>query len=212
MFHDAILVLIVVNGLSAGLEAIPTVVDQYEHLLFWVFAISQVVFVAEIGIRLLAYRPALRNFFRDGWNTFDFTIVVVSLLPAIGGLTLVARLFRLLRLLRVVSMSDALRHLAGRRSSLAFVAALFFLSVYILAIAGFHLFGAAIPDAWGDLGRALLSLSSLASPAHAGGVIAALVGYSPWSAVYVVVAYLIGAGSLVGAATSVVGRNEPSTA
>jgi voltage-gated sodium channel len=43
------------------------------------------------------------EFFRDRWNTFDFVIVAVSLVPMVGSLSLAGRVLRPLRLLRVVS-------------------------------------------------------------------------------------------------------------
>lgn len=37
------------------------------------------------------------RYFGDGWNLFDFTAVVVSLIPATGQFATLARLARLLR-------------------------------------------------------------------------------------------------------------------
>jgi voltage-gated sodium channel len=102
-FQDAILFLIIFNGVCLGAEAIPALADQYGEPLFWIFAISQAIFVTEIAIRVLAHWPRVSEFFRDRWNTFDFVIVAVSLVPMVGSLSLAGRVLRPLRLLRVVS-------------------------------------------------------------------------------------------------------------
>ncbi|MFW6191564.1 MAG: ion transporter, partial [Thiohalospira sp.] len=51
-------------------------------------------FLVELAIRM-ASAGKLRDFFRHGWNVFDFVVVVVSLVPAEwAGTALVARLLR----------------------------------------------------------------------------------------------------------------------
>ena len=67
------------------------------------------VFLIEIIIRMLAER-SLIDFFKSGWNIFDFVIVTVSLIP-IESLNsiLLARLVRVFRLLRLVSFIPQFR-------------------------------------------------------------------------------------------------------
>lgn len=164
-FQGFILALIVLNALCMGAEATPALADQYGDWLYWVFLASQAIFVAEITIRVAARAPDVRGFFGEFWNSFDFTIVALSLVPAVGSFTLAARLLRVLRLVRVFSVSDRLRgFFDGVRSGapVVGVATVVLLVLgYVFALSGVYLFGEALPLPWGTLGRALLSVAQL---------------------------------------------------
>jgi hypothetical protein len=162
-FRRLTVTMIVLVALLMGVEAMPAWAAQVETVLLVAFAAAQAWFVFEIAVRLGAHWPRLRTFFADGWNTFDFVVVVLSLVPAVGALALVARLLRVLRLLRVVSGVNVLRAfvrgelpLPARLAATALLAAL---AVYVLALAGFQVFGAfgEGDPAWTDLFRALRS-------------------------------------------------------
>ena len=116
----------------------------------------------EITIRLVAYAPRVHRFFADGWNVFDFTVVALSLIPAVGPFATVARLARLLRALRLVSVVPELRLIVGTmvRSipSMGHVLLLLGLMLYVYAVLGVHLFRAVDPAHWGSLPRAGLTL------------------------------------------------------
>ncbi|MCZ8164440.1 ion transporter [Silanimonas sp.] len=155
--------LIAINAVALGVEALPGVAESFEGLLEGLFAVSTAWFVIEIALRMLAHGKPLGGFFRNGWNTFDTAIVVLSLLPLAGGVAIVARLARLLRLLRLVSGNDLLRSFVERRlpAGLHLLAAAFLLvlSIYAFALAGFHVAGGVLaePGAWADLPSALSS-------------------------------------------------------
>ena len=161
-FQNAILAVIVANAALIGLETSPALWERYGGLFDALNLVVQVVFAVEIAVRLLAHAPRVHGFFRDGWNVFDFAIVALSLLPAAGSFATVARLARLLRALRIVSALPELRLIVATmlRSipSLANVAALLGLILYVYAVVGVHLFGAADPLNWGSLPRAGLTL------------------------------------------------------
>ena len=63
------------------------------------------IFVVELALKLYAHRA---QFWRSGWNIFDFIIIAIALMPATQGFS-VLRALRILRLLRVVSVSPSLR-------------------------------------------------------------------------------------------------------
>lgn len=184
-FDELVLGVIVLSSLAMGIEATPELAESNQGLLDAIFVATQIFFVAEIAVRLLAHWPRPAAFFADGWNVFDFVIVVLSLVPAVGGFALVARLLRALRVLRVISTRDALRgFVAGRRRGLAALPAIVTLGLvlaYLFALSGFYLFGEALPAAWGSLG---LSFGSLGRLAGFRGV-APLVELSPFSWIYV---------------------------
>ncbi|MCI0546527.1 MAG: ion transporter, partial [Candidatus Rokubacteria bacterium] len=119
-------------------------------------------FVAEIAVRLLAHWPHLLRFFRDGWNVFDFLVVAASLLPQAGAFAMVARLARLLRVTRLVSVFPELRLIVNTMlesiPSMGHVLMMLSLLLYTYAILGIYLFREEDPERWGSLGAALLTL------------------------------------------------------
>lgn len=157
-FRSTILFLILLNAFAMGLEAIPDAAAQYGAVLDWVFLVSQIIFVLEI---LARWRVAGREFFKESWNRFDFIVVALSLMPAVGEFALIARIFRVLRVLRSVSVGDVLlasvlRRDAGLRA-IVLAICLLLLSGYVFALTGFHLFGEARPE-WSSLANSVASL------------------------------------------------------
>ena len=165
-FRSTILFLIALNAFAMGLEATPSAAELYATPLAWLFLISQVIFVAEIVARWVTAPRG--EFFKDSWNRFDFVVVALSLAPAIGEFALVARIFRVLRVLRMVSVGDVLcgsvlREDAGTRAILVALL-LVLLSGYVFALSGFHLFGEAMAD-WSSLASSAASLLRSLTPA-----------------------------------------------
>ena len=162
--------LIALSAVALGIEAIPALGEPMTGWLDDFFALTTAWFVVEIVLRMIAHGRPLAGFFRDGWNTFDTAIVVLSLLPLAGGVAILARLLRLLRLLRLISGSDTLRgFVEGRLSVGAHLLAgvlLLALSLYVFAIAGFHLAGGVLAETapWADLPNALGSTLAWSAP------------------------------------------------
>lgn len=161
-FQSFILFVILLTAFSMGLETVPELVDTYFVLFETFFYVTQIIFAFEIFVRVLAFSPHFRRFFDDFWNTFDFTIVVLSFIPGIGSFIIIGRLLRLLRILRVLSVSDRLRNFVNRLED-AFDEALFgglvlIVLGYIFTIAGNYLFFEIDPQRWGSFGRSALSV------------------------------------------------------
>ncbi len=161
-FQWAIIALIIVNGIVVGAETSTVVMSHAGHALYWVNQIILAIFVAEVLLKLWAVWPNVGRYFRDGWNLFDFSIVVVSLIPATGSFATVARLLRLLRVLRLVSAIPELRLIVSTliRSipSMGHVVVLMSILFYIYGVAGYHLFHEHDPTHWKTLGLSLLTL------------------------------------------------------
>lgn len=124
-------------------------------------------FLLEIAIRM-ASAGKLSQFFRHGWNVFDFTVVVVSLVPAEwAGTALVARLLRVFRILRLVSFIPELRVLVNALIQslprLFYVMVMMFVIFYIYAAIGSLLFASINEAMWGNLFRAMLTLFRVAT-------------------------------------------------
>lgn len=161
-FQNSILGVIVFNAAVMGLETSRDLVAAYGPVFTWLNAAVQALFVAELAVRIAARWPRVHRFFGEGWNVFDFAVVAVSFVPAVGPFAMVARLARILRVARLVSAFADLRLIVGTmlRSipSMAHVLLLLALLLYIYAILGYSLFHAHDPKHWGDLGAALQTL------------------------------------------------------
>lgn len=161
-FQNAVLGLILLNAIVIGMETSRSLMAEWSGFFHALNVVFQILFVAEIVIRLAAYTPKYRDFFKSGWNNFDFAVVALSLVPAIGPLTTVARIARLLRVTRLITFSPELRLIIATmlRSipSIGHIAFLMGLLIYVYAVLGVHLFGDIDPSKWGHLGRASLTL------------------------------------------------------
>lgn len=126
-----------------------------------------VFFLIEILIRMAA-EDRLKDFFKKGWNVFDFTIVVVSLIPLDDSeYALIARMLRLFRVMRLISFIPELRVLVSALITalprMGYVALLMFIIFYLYAVIGNLLFADINPKLWGDLGISLLTLFRVAT-------------------------------------------------
>jgi voltage-gated sodium channel len=161
-FQDGVLGVILLTAILIGVETSEPLVAQYRGLFHWAEVVIQAIFVIEIAIRLLACWPRPLRFFTDGWNVFDFAVVAASLLPQAGTFAVVARLARLLRVTRLVSVFPELRLIVSTmlRSipSMGHVLMMLGLLLYVYAVLGLYLFREADPEHWNSLGTALLTL------------------------------------------------------
>ena len=154
--------LILFNAVLIGLETSHDIVNKHGELLHFANDIILGVFIAEALMKITAAAPHFKRYFYNGWNLFDLTIIVLSLIPATGEFALVARMIRVLRVLRLISAVPQLRLIVATlvRSipSMGHVVMLFSILFYIYGVTGFHLFHVVDPDRWGSLGGALLTL------------------------------------------------------
>ena len=161
-FEYFIIALILANAVLLGVETIPQVAGIIGGWIGLGHKITVGVFIVEAALKVFAQWPRPDRYFRDGWNIFDFSIIVFSMIPATGSFAVIARMARLLRLLRLVSAVPELRLIVATlvRSipSMLHIVALMSLMVYVYAIIGYQLFHEHDPEHWRNLGIALLSL------------------------------------------------------
>lgn len=161
-FEYSIIGLILINAVILGLETNPELVKNYNGWFVWLNNIILTVFIIEAILKITAVAPRFSKYFGDGWNLFDFTVVVVSLIPATGEYAMIARLARLLRVARLISTIPELRLIISTlvRSipSIGNVLLLMGVIFYIYAVAGYHLFHSHDPEHWRNLGISLLTL------------------------------------------------------
>ena len=116
----------------------------------WVNFGFTVVYTIEMFIKLVAYKA---SYYEDGWNNFDFLIVLfawVGLISQVvfninvGALTTVVRAFRILRVLKLIRKAKSLHKIMNTFMlaipELANVGALLFLFLFLFAILGVFLF------------------------------------------------------------------------
>ncbi len=161
-FEYGIVALIIGNAILLGMETFPALVRRYGEWMELGNHVVLALFILEALLKMLALAPKVDRYFRDGWNVFDFSVIVCSLIPASGDYAMIARLARLLRVLRLVSTVPELRLIVATlvRSipSMGHVLLLMSIIFYMYAIAGYQLFHEHDPTHWRNLGIALLSL------------------------------------------------------
>lgn len=157
-FNRLILSLILINAVLLGMETSAALMAQYGTLLHSLDRLLLGIFVAELLLRIYAYRM---SFFKDAWNLFDFAVVAIALIPASGPLA-VLRSLRVLRVLRVLSMVPSMKRvvsaLLGSLPGLASIAMVLLLIYYVFAVIATKLFGAAFAEWFGSIGRSLYTL------------------------------------------------------
>ena len=162
IFEYVIVAFILGSGVLLGLETVSSIVEEYGPWLEFGQQLVLGVFVLEAALKMYAFSPRVDRYFRDPWNVFDFTIIVVSLVPAVGVWAIVARKVRLLRVLRLISAIPELRLLVATlvRSvpGMLHIVVLMGALSYVYAIVGFQLFSEHDPTHWHNLGISLLSL------------------------------------------------------
>jgi voltage-gated sodium channel len=195
-FEPFMIGLILFNAVLIGLETFPEIDRQYADLLHLGNHLILAVFVVEAGLKITAVAPRFRLYFGNGWNLFDFSIVVLSLIPATGEAALVARLIRILRVLRLVSAVPQLRLIVATlvRSipSMGHVIMLMSVIFYIYAITGVHLFAEADPAHWGSLGTSLLTLFQLVTLEGWVELMETAMETQPWAWIFFVSFVLLG--------------------
>ena len=161
-FNWGVTTIIVLNAIVLGMDTSVWLTARVGGYLEAANQLFLGLFVLEAAVKIFACWPKPGRYFKDGWNVFDFTVIVVSLLPATGELATLARLVRLLRVLRLVAALPELRLIVATlvRSipSMFNVLCLMSIIFYVYAVAGYHLFHEVDPTHWRTLGISALTL------------------------------------------------------
>ena len=189
-FQHGITGVIILNAAVIGLDTVKALNAAYAGAFHLANQIFLAIFLVEAALKIAAEHPAPWRYFKDGWNVFDFSIVVVSLVPATGQLATLARLARLMRVLRLVSALPELRLIVSTliRSipSMAHVVVLASIIFYVYGVAGYHLFHEADPTHWRNLGISLLSLFRIVTLEDWTDIMYAAMATYPWAWTYFV--------------------------
>ena len=157
-FQRLVIVLIVFNAITLGLETSARLMASYGDVLHVLDRATLAVFVAELLLRIYGYGW---RFFTDPWSVFDLLVIGVALVPAAGPLS-VLRALRILRALRLISAVPSMRRvvsgLLAAVPGMASVASLLALVIFVAGVMATKLFGAIAPVYFGDLGTTLFTL------------------------------------------------------
>jgi voltage-gated sodium channel len=199
-FQGFIFGVIVFNAIVLGLETYDAVDDRFGGLLAAANGVCLGIFVVELGIRIAAYGRRPQDFFREGWNVFDFVVITAAFAPGLRQNATLLRLVRLLRIVRIVSVLPEVRVLLrGMVRSLppiGSMAVLGLLLIYLYGMVGWLLFHTEDPGRWGNLGDAMLNLFVMLTLEEWPLYMRAGMEIHPWSWIYFV-SYVLIAGFLI---------------
>ncbi|XP_035456664.1 muscle calcium channel subunit alpha-1 isoform X6 [Spodoptera frugiperda] len=154
-FEYAIFVLIMINTITLAMKY-HNQPHEYSKALDLLNMLFTAVFALEFIFKLAAFR--FKNYFGDAWNTFDFIIVLGSIIdivvsqvnelknqessiPSINFF----RLFRVMRLVKLLSRGEGIRTLLWTFiksfQALPYVALLILMLFFIYAVVGMQVFG-----------------------------------------------------------------------
>lgn len=166
IFEMTVMAIIIFSAMMIGAATYDISPTWINVLKFFDIAVT-VFFLVELLIRMAA-EEKFSNFFKKGWNIFDFLIVTASLVPIEESeMVLLARLLRIFRVLRLVSMVPELRILMDALVKaiprIGYVVVLMFIIFYIYGAIGSFMFEKINPVLWGDISIAMLTLFRVAT-------------------------------------------------
>ena len=188
---------IAVNAVVLGLQTYEELDDRWGSMLLAINAACVAVFIVELCIRVAAYWPKPLQFFRNGWNVFDFIVVSATFVPGISGSSTLLRLLRVLRVVRIVRVLPDLRILLlGVWRSvppLASIAAVTAMILFVYGMVGWILFGDELPEEWGNIGEAMLTLFVMLTLENWPTYMEEAAAVEPWAWLYFVSFILVAA-------------------
>lgn len=195
-FEWFIVAVILVNAVLLGLETSQGFMASFGSYVHFLDDFILWIFVAEIVLKWIAFAPKIHHYFKSGWNIFDFVIVALSFLPSGGNWVAIARMARLLRVLRLVTAVPRLRFivqtLLASLPSMFNVVLLMLAIFYVYAIIGYHLFHEHDPTHWSSLGISLLTLFRVVTLEDWTDVMYKAMELSPYMCFYFVSFVIIG--------------------
>jgi len=145
-FELFITVIIILNSVLIGIETYTdnlTIKMIQQGILY--------IFTFEILMRFIAAK-SIKDFFCDGWNVFDLTLVLIGYIPetlfASASMMTALRVLRVFRILRLLRANKEIKLivtvLVKSMTSMFYNLILFLIFVYLYAIAGVSMFR--LPD------------------------------------------------------------------
>lgn len=192
-FLNGITAVILINGIVIGMETVDTLMAEYGRWFHLFNQVAVTIFVVEAIIKIVAHHPKMQDYFKDGWNVFDFIVVVLCLIPNLGAVPMLARVLRLLRVLSVIPslrllVTVLVRSLPGMLNIVGLTVVIF----YVYGVAGHYLFADVDPTHWRSLGISLLSLFRIVTLEDWTDIMYAAMETYWWAWIYFVSLVLVG--------------------
>ena len=164
-----------------------------------------VIFTIELVAKLLVYR---RDFWSDGWNIFDFVIVLSSIVFISSSISVI-RAFRIFRLLKALAEFPELQILVSSMlkaiPSMTWALLLLFIVFYIFAVFGSTMYGDTFPELFGDIGGSMFTLFQVMTfESWATAVARPIMAMYPYAWVYFLVFILLTAITLLNVMVGIV--------
>lgn len=161
-FQWGVMGVVVFAAVLVGLETDAGLVARHGDLLHRLDQLVLALFTIEAIMKMAAHGRRPWHYFRDPWNVFDFTILVICLLPVQSHYAAALRLARVLRALRLVSVFPRMQILVSSLlrclPSMGWIGLLLFILFYVYAVTGVFLWRGNDPVHFGDLPTAFLTL------------------------------------------------------
>jgi voltage-gated sodium channel len=195
VFVALVLAVILANAVVLGMQTYPRLEREHGDMLNLLNEIFLAFFVVELSLRIGAYGRRPQDFFRSGWNVFDFVVIGFAFVPGVRESSTLLRLARLLRVVRVVRILPDLRVLvtAVVRSlpPLGSMLLLTTLMIFVYGMLGWLLFADDLPQDWGNVGEAMLSLFVMLTLEDFPRYMERAMEVHPWSWIYFVTFVLV---------------------
>lgn len=155
---NAILLIIIINAVMLGLSTSERASAYAGGLLGVLDNIILAIFVAEMLLKLYAYRL---SFFGNAWNIFDLVVVGLGLLPNRSELSALRGL-RVIRAMRVLSavpqMRAVVQALLDALPGMGAVIVMLSIVYYVFGVMATLMYGPVFDEWFGTLGRSVYSL------------------------------------------------------
>lgn len=190
-YEYAILIIILINTVSLGIETSKTISENFRHILFIIDQICLWIFIAELIFKIIVFNKYFFGEVRisedDGeeyfhwnrWNISDLLIVIVSIIATLPYFT-VFRVFRVFRSLKIIkgiksfravksfklindvsSLRITFKGLVKAIPGILWTFCFLALFAYVYAIIGTNIFGEDFPEFFGNLGTSCFTLCQI---------------------------------------------------
>ena len=168
IFQGFILTVIILNAVVLGLQTSKTINAQAGSVLAVIDTVCLCIFIAEMVLKMIANK--FFGYFKNGWNWFDFIIILTSVLSGVAVFSSfrvlrVFRVFRSLKGLRGFKMVSSLKPMQviigaiGKSiPGISWTAMLLLVIYYIYSIIGVTCFGEVFQDWFGTIPAAMYTL------------------------------------------------------
>jgi voltage-gated sodium channel len=164
IFTNFILSVVFLNAIVIGFQSYPEIDAKYGSLFHTLDLLFLSIFTLEVIFKLAVNRT---QYFKDGWNLFDFIVVAASIAFMNSQFVSVLRILRVLRILKTISSIHSLRRIITSLfmavPTIGSISLLMIIVFYIYGVVGATFFGEASPVYFGDLSKSLITLFQIAT-------------------------------------------------